>query len=54
MEIIIYEDAVGDDAELDMLIAKRQGYVSVQKHRKYSVADNGYTLEVRIWAKPAL
>ena len=29
MEIIIYEDAVGDDAELDMLIAKRQGYVSV-------------------------
>lgn len=54
LELIIYEDAVGDDQEMDLLIAKRQGFVSIQKHRKYSLAANGYTVELRVWAKPSL
>jgi len=29
LEIIIFEDAIGDDQALDLLIAKRQGYVSI-------------------------
>ena len=54
LELIIYEDAVGDDQALELLIAKRQGYVPIQKHRKYSLAANGYTLELRVWAKPSV
>lgn len=29
LEVIIYEDAVGDDQALELLIAKRQGYVPI-------------------------